>query len=408
MQGRHIIIAVNTSWNIVNFRSNLVQALIQQGYNVTVVAPEDKYSVRISDLGCRYIPAPMDNHGTSPINDMLLMLRFYRLLRRERPDVFLGYTAKPNIFGSLAAHALRIPVINNIAGLGSAFSHRTWITKVTKYLYWAATSRSHKVFFQNSDDFRLFVDEKLVRAERCDLLPGSGVDLERFRPAERTMGHVHGSEMRFLFVGRLLWDKGIAEYVEAAKLIKQQYPEVQFQILGPTDDKNPGAVSQADIEGLVSERAVEYLGSVDDVRPAIASADCVVLPTYYREGTPRSLLEAAAMAKPIITTDWVGSRDVVDDSINGYLCQTRSVEDLSRKLQLMIQLPSHERSAMGHASRRKAVREFNEQFVIERYKSVIQSALDVRTSQTMEIGSTLDLGARSPTGAEELISRRAD
>jgi glycosyltransferase involved in cell wall biosynthesis len=408
MQRKRILIVVNTSWNIVNFRSGLVLALIQQGYEVAVAAPEDKYSERILALGCRYIPVPMDNHGTSPVNDMLLMLRLFRLLQQEKPDVFLGYTAKPNIFGSLAAHALHIPVINNIAGLGTAFSSKTWITKTMKYLYWAAIRRSHVVFFQNSDDLQLFVDEKLVRPERCALLPGSGVDLERFKPTESTRDHVHAPGMRFLFVGRLLWEKGIAEYVEAAKLIKLQYPEVQFQVLGPTDDKNPGAVSQDTANEWTLDGSVEYLGSADDVRSTLASADCIVLPTYYREGTPRSLLEAAAMAKPIITTDWVGSRNVVDHGVNGYLCQTRSVEDLACKLRLMIQLPSHERSAMGSASRRKAVSEFDEQVVIERYTSVIQSALDVRTPRARGSGPSRHLEARSPALVEKLMSRRAE
>jgi glycosyltransferase involved in cell wall biosynthesis len=408
MQRKRIIIVVNTSWNIVNFRSGLVQALIQHGYEVVVAAPEDKYSDRILDLGCRYIPIPMDNHGTSPINDMLLMVRLFRLLQREQPDVFLGYTAKPNIFGSLAAHALNIPVINNIAGLGTAFSTRSWITKTMKYLYWAATRRSHTIFFQNSDDLQLFVSEKLVRPERCALLPGSGVDLERFKPAEVTRDHTIAPGMRFLFVGRLLWEKGIAEYVESAKLIKLQYPEVQFQILGPTDDTNPAAVSQDTAKEWTMDSSIEYLGSADDVRPVIASADCIVLPTYYREGTPRSLLEAAAMAKPIITTDWVGSRNVVDHGVNGYLCQARSVEDLACKLRLMIQLPSHERSAMGYASRRKAVSEFDEQLVIERYTSVIQSALDVRTSRARGTGQSRHLEARSPAWVEKLMSRRAE
>lgn len=408
MQGKRILVSVNTSWNIVNFRSGLMRDLVQQGCEVIVAAPEDSYSGRISDLGCRYVPLAMDSHGKSPINDLILMSRFYQILRRERPHVFLGYTAKPNIFGSLAAHALHIPVINNIAGLGAAFADKTWLTETVKYLYRIAINRSHKVFFQNSEDLRLFLDAGLAREERCDLLPGSGVDLSRFKPAERDEHAAGHGALRFLFVGRLLWEKGIGEYVEAARAMKEKYPEVRFQIIGATDEKNPGAVSQATIQEWMSDQSIEYLGAVDDVRPMIASADCIVLPTYYREGTPRSLLEAAAMAKPIITTDWVGSRNVVDDAINGFLCQARSVEDLLRKMEAMVHLSCDQRSAMGAAGREKVVREFDEQLVVERYNSAIQSALAMHSP--VRAGGRVPLRLRAnPEGrVDEFMPRRAE
>lgn len=181
--------------------------------------------------------------------------------------------------------------------------------------------------------------------------------------------------MRFLLVARLLWEKGIGEYVEAARLIKKEFPKVKFQLLGPTDATNPAAIPRSILDLWVAEGVIEYLGSVDDVRPIVGSADCVVLPTYYREGTPRSLLEAAAMGKPIVATNWLGCRDVVENGCNGYLCQTRSVEDLSRKLRQMIELSPEARITMGDFSREKIAREFDEEIVIKRYENAVDQAL---------------------------------
>jgi glycosyltransferase involved in cell wall biosynthesis len=374
MHKTRIMISVNSSWNVVNFRSGIIRAVKAKDCEVIVVAPPDEYSGGVRDLGCKYVPISINSHGKSPIDDLLLLRRFYKILRKERPHLYLGYTAKPNIFGSLAAHTLGIPVINNIAGLGAAFSQKGWLSTTVKQLYRLAVSRSHKIFFQNSDDFRLFIEEQLVSASRCEVLPGSGVDLQMFDPSNEHDQSI-GDQMRFLLVARLLWEKGVGEYVEAAKLIKREFPRVEFQLLGPIDESNPGAIPRSVVDQWVAEGAIQYLGSVDDVRPIIRTADCVVLPTYYREGTPRSLLEAAAMGKPIVTTDWVGCRDVVENGRNGYLCQTHSVEDLSSKLRQMIGLSPMVRTAMGDFSRDKIAREFDEQIVIRRYENAIDQAL---------------------------------
>jgi len=184
-----IVIALNTAWNLVNFRSGLICSLIERGYDVVAFAPPDKYFPQLVAMGCRYVPLPMDNKGTNPGRDLLLLFRFYHLLRQEKPVVFLGYTVKPNIYGSLAAHALGIPVVNNVAGLGAVFIKQNWLTSVVKSLYRLALSRSTKVFFQNEDDRKLFVNSSLVSTEHTDRVPGSGVDLIRFsftpiQPAE--------------------------------------------------------------------------------------------------------------------------------------------------------------------------------------------------------------------------------
>lgn len=362
-----VLIALNTSWNLVNFRGGLIRALAAAGYEVVAVAPPDEYSARLAELGCRYVPVPMDNKGTHPGRDMLLLWRYYWLLRRERPALYLGYTVKPNVYGSLAAHALGIPVVNNISGLGAVFIKDKWLTRLVRALYRLALSRSARVFFQNEDDRRLFVEGRLVRQEVTDRVPGSGVALTRFEAAPLPAAD---HPIRFLLIARMLWDKGVGEFVEAARMIRNRGINADFRLLGFLDVQNPAAVSRQEMQAWVDEGVVTYLGATDDVRPYIAEADSIVLPSY-REGTPRSLLEAAAMARPIIATDAVGCREVVDDGVNGYLCRTRNAADLADKMQRMIALPPEARAEMGRRGRDKVARQFDEEIVINKYLTTI-------------------------------------
>lgn len=408
-----VAIALNTAWNLVNFRAGLIRALGDAGYEVIAVAPPDEYAPRLAELCCRFVPLPMDNKGTHPGRDLLLFWRFYWLLRKERPGVFLGYTIKPNIYGSLAAHLLGIPVINNIAGLGAVFVKESWLTRLVRALYRLALSRSAKVFFQNEDDRRLFIEGGLVGEEITDRLPGSGIDLAKFTPVplpasespnhflsrgERNDEHPRdlpspshhpflpktgergktdkpGCPVRFLLIARMLWDKGVGEFVEAARILERRGIEAECCLLGFLDVQNPAAISRQRMDEWVAEGVVRYLGTSDDVRTEIAMSDCVVLPSYYREGVPRTLLEAAAMARPLITTDAVGCREVVDDGVNGYLCRPRDAEDLAEKMERMASLSPQERQWMGLKGREKMEREFDERIVIRRYMHTISSIL---------------------------------
>jgi len=364
-----IVIALNTAWNLVNFRAGLIRALVAKGYEVVAVAPNDEYAPRLAELGCRFVALPMDNKGTHPGRDLALFFRFLNLLRRERPDVFLGYTVKPNIYGSLAAHVLGIPVVNNIAGLGAVFIRGSWLTRLVRLLYKFALSRSRHVFFQNDEDMRMFVEQGLVAADKVSRLPGSGVDLSAFCYAP--MQPLENRPFRFLLVARLLWDKGVGEYVEAARMVRRKYPTVKFQLLGFLDVKNPTAVSSVEMSAWVDEGVVEYLGAAEDVKPYLIAADCVVLPSY-REGVPRALLEAAAIGRPIVTTDAVGCHDAVVDGMNGLLCRVADAKDLAEKLIRMIEMPHEERELMGRAGRIKMEMEFDEKIVIDRYLRVIE------------------------------------
>jgi len=361
-----ILISINTSWNLYNFRAGLIRALVEAGYEVVVAAPPDDYSARVKKLDCRYVPLPMTNKGTNPASDLWLLLRYWLLLRKERPNAYFGYTIKPNIYGSIAAHRLGIPVINNIAGLGAVFMKDTLLTKLVKHLYKLALSKSNTVFFQNEDDRLMFVEAGLVPASITDRLPGSGVDLVKFAyqtPLEK-VGLEH--KVSFILIARMLFDKGIDEYVNAARLIKARYPQAEFNLLGFLDVQNPAAISRSQMNQWVSEGVINYLGTTDDVRPYINSTDCVVLPSY-REGVPRSLLEAAAIGRPIITTNAVGCKEVVDDGVNGFLCRPRDAANLANKLEQMLLLSVAQRTAMGLRGREKIEREFDERAVIGKY-----------------------------------------
>lgn len=361
-----VVIALNTAWNLVNFRAGLIRSLAGAGYEVVAVAPDDAYASRLAELGCRFVSIPMDNKGTHPGRDLYLLWQFLSLFRRERPSVFLGYTVKPNVYGSLAARWARVPVINNVAGLGAVFIQGGWLARLVRALYRLALSRSHRVFFQNEDDRRMFIEAGLVRAGQTDRLPGSGVDLTRFAVAPLTTG----VPIRFLLVARMLWDKGVGEFVEAARMLRAKYPQVEFCLLGFLDVKNPAAISREQIANWVAEGAVRYLGETDDVRTELAASQCVVLPSY-REGVPRTLLEAAAIGRPIVTTDAVGCREVVDDGENGFLCRPRDAVDLADKMARMISLSPEARAEMGRKGRAKVEREFDERIVIEKYLQVI-------------------------------------
>lgn len=368
---RKILVAANATWNLVNFRVGLIRGLVAAGYEVVAVAPSDEYAPQLTELGCRYVPLSMDNKGTHPGRDLLFFLRFLRLLRKESPAICLGYTIKLNIYGSLAAHARGIPVINTIEGLGAVFMQKTWLTHLVSRLYRMSLLRSSKAYFLNDEDMALFIDDGLVPKPVADRLPGIGVDLDRFTPVPLS----GKTPLRFLLIARMLWDKGVGEFVEAARILKKQGLDANFCLLGFLDVQNPAAISRQQMDEWIAEGVIHYLGVSDNVAEEIAQADCIVLPSYYREGTPRTLLEAAAMARPIVTTDSVGCRDVVDDGVNGYLCKPRDAVDLADKISKMVALSHSKRTAMGLRGREKMEREFDEKIVINKYLTVIEEVL---------------------------------
>jgi len=363
-----VALVINTSWNIWNFRASLVRALQAAGHEVLAIAPPDDYSARLeTELGCRYVPILMENKGTNPLKDAALTRRFYQIYRRERPDVVLHYTIKPNIYGSIAARLAGIPSINNVSGLGTVFIVKNFVSKVALGLYRFAFRFPHKVFFQNADDRQLFLDHGLVRPEITGLLPGSGVDTARFRPAAE---FTRQQPFVFLMVARVLYEKGVVEYFEAARLVRQAVPGTRVQLLGGLDEAGGVGVPRATFEEWLKAGDIEYLGRSDDVAAHLHRADCAVLPSY-REGTPKTLLEAAAVGKPLVTTDVPGCRETVADGRNGYLCQVRSGPDLAAKMLQVLRLPAADLRGMGQNSRYLAETKFDEKLVLAKYLSAV-------------------------------------
>lgn len=368
-----IVISTNAAWNAVNFRGALIRALLTRGHDVIALAPHDEYADRLTAMGARFVPIEIDNKGTNPLTDARLFSKYIKILKHISPDIYLGYTIKPNIYGSLAARNCKIPVINTISGLGTAFIRDTWLTWVVKRLYRSAFAQSRMIYFQNENDQQLFIQNKLISCQPTALLPGSGVDLSRFAPSFSSETEPR-RDIRFLLVARLLYDKGIAEYVSAAKILKNKFPEATCAILGFLDVENRTAVRRDDIDHWVQEGVIQYLGAADDVRPHIAQSDCVVLPSY-REGTPRTLLEAAAMGKPLIATDVPGCREVVDDGYNGLLCKVRDANDLASKMLEIANMSPVQRSTMGSKGRVKVENEFDERLVIQAYTRTLEDIL---------------------------------
>lgn len=360
-----IVVAANTAWYLANFRLNMMKTLQQAGHEVLAVAANDDIQVsRLRIAGVPFAAVAISGSGTNPLKELRSVWQFRQAFRQHGAQVVLSYTPKGNIYSALAAISMKIPFIPNVSGLGRSFIRKSWVSRVVGFLYRLTFGRAKKVFFQNKDDLTFFVNAGLVSGERSERLPGSGVDLIRFsfQPLAK-----HASKATvFLLVARLLWDKGVGEYADAARLVRQHYPETKFQLLGYLDVDNPSAVPRSQVEAWVEEGVLTYLGHTDDVRPFLKDADCVVLPSY-REGVPRTLLEAAAMGRPVITTDAPGCRDTVVPGETGFLCRPGDAADLANKMLAYIGTSQSERATMGRKGRARIETEFDERFVIDAY-----------------------------------------
>jgi len=314
----------------------------------------------------------LSRRSLSPYQNLKFLLEIFFVLRRRRPDLALFFTVRPNTLGNLAAAVAGIPSISTVEGMGISGSSRGWLRRLTLSLYRLAFQHASKVIFLNNDDLQDFLGQRIVTTQKALLIHGPGVDLNHFSPRIKA----YSSENTvFLFVARLLSEKGIREFAEAARHFKSKGYAAEFWVLGSTDSGNPTTISDNELKGWVSEGILQHLGFLDDVRPAIAEADVLVLPSYYREGVPRSVLEAMGMEKPIITTDNVGCRDTVVEGINGFLVPSRNVSALVEAIEKVLALSPAQRSEMGRMSRKVAEKEFGDQLVLPKYLAVIQDVL---------------------------------
>jgi glycosyltransferase involved in cell wall biosynthesis len=360
-----VCLVCNTAWAIYTYRQGLLRALCAAGVEVIILAPRDRTFEALAALGCRCIDIPVASKSTNPFDDLRTLWILFGHYRKLKPNLVFHYTIKANIFGTLAAWLARVQSVAVTTGLGYAFIQKTLAASVAHRLYRLAFRFPREIWFLNADDHQAFLDQNLlVYPGRARLLHGEGVDLSFY--AVSPLPEAEQTSLRFILIGRLLWDKGVGEFVEAARSLRLRCPQVRCQLLGSVGADNPSAIGRDQIDAWVAEGAIDYLGETDDVRPIIAAATCVVLPSY-REGVPRTLMEAAAMGRPIVATRVPGCKEVVDDGVTGLLCEARNAVDLAEKMAHIAALPAAERHQMGLAGRTKVVREFDEKLVIDRY-----------------------------------------
>jgi glycosyltransferase involved in cell wall biosynthesis len=361
-----ILITINTTWNIYNFRLGLLKNIQKNGNKTIALSPADEYVNKLLEEQVEFQHISINSKGINPVEDLILIKNYISALKKIKPDVVLSYTIKPNIYASIACRFLNIPIINNVSGLGTLFIKKSLASHIAQLLYRFAFRKSSWVFFQNETDKNVLLSKKLVSPLKTSVLPGSGVNISYFK-TKRTSNKGN----KFLFVGRLLGDKGIREFIQAANRLSNEFSSLEFLLVGELGYNNPTAISEQELNGWLKNPGIKYLGKTDDMKSIYEQADIMVLPSY-REGLSKSLIEAAAMKLPIIATNVPGCREVVDEGKNGFLCNVKNADDLYNKMKTMVSLTEQERLDMGNYSRKKAEKEFDEKIVIQRYLEKIE------------------------------------
>lgn len=357
MNGKTILILVNKQTTVINFRLEVVAALVKSGYSVHVSVPEGDRLGEIEAVGANVIKTDVARHGTNPLEDFKLMLQYRKLIREIRPDLVLTYTIKPNIYGGMASALCGVPYIANITGLGTAVENGGLMQKLTLFLYKLGLRKAKKVFFQNTENRRFFETHKIACGKH-DSLPGSGVNLTKFQ----LLPYPQGDMVEFGFVSRIMKEKGIGQYIDTAKAIREKYPNTRFHVVGFGEAEYEERMRQLDREGVLV-----FHGLSNDVRKEIQSFHCVIHPTFYPEGMSNVLLESAASGRPIISTDRFGCREAIDDGVNGFIVRERDSADLIEKTERFLQLTPQEREEMGKRGREKMEREFDRNIVVQKY-----------------------------------------
>jgi len=371
---KKILLVANTAWNLWNYRQSLIRAITQSGYRVVLVAPDDRFRDLLLQIpGVRFIALRhLSRKGLSPLQNLRLLLELFRIFRQETPDIALLYTVKPNILGNFAAALAggvkTVSVVEGLGYSGSAAVRWRWLAAL---LYRLALRKTQKVVFLNRDDCREFLNKHLIRPAQAQIIPGPGIDLRHFQP----VGNPPADPVVFLFSGRLLSEKGIREFAEAAKLLHRENARAIFRVLGAPDPGNPASIHKDEVSGWAADGFLEYLGSADDVRPTLAGAHVLVLPSFYREGVPRSVLEAMAMGKIIITTDTPGCRDTVEEGRNGFFVPPRDTVALLNAMRRVIQLTPEQRAGMSAWSIQKVKGEFRDGIVLPQYIDLLETLI---------------------------------
>ena len=357
-----IAIISKSCWNIYNFRKLLILKLIKKGSEVIVFSKGDNCTEKLINMGCKFIEINFKNRNLNPIYDFFNFISIYRNLKKNNINFILSFNIKPIILSGLASQILKIKNISMITGLGTAFEKKNIIQKISLFLYKVSLKNIYLVLFQNHDDFNYFRINKIISEKNYNFTPGSGVDVNYFHYSDYTIK----KNYTFLLLTRLLWSKGIKEYCEAAEIIKKKYIKTEFLLVGPFEKKDSNEVSINFINKYINQNFIKYINFIDDVKTVIIKSDCAVLPSY-REGTPKFLLEAISMGKPIITTNSPGCKEVVEEDKNGFLCKIKNSKDLADKIEKFILLDVDKKIEMSRYSREIAINKFDENFVVNIY-----------------------------------------
>jgi len=369
---KKIAIVANSTWNIYNFRLNLIKVLLDEGWQVIVIAPLDEYIQykekfpKVKHVQLRHLHRISKN----PFKELRLVLELRIIYKKLKPDLILHYTHKPNIFGGIAAKLNNIKSIAVITGLGYAFINNGISKSITTFLYRLVCPFHAKVIFENDDDLEYFKSCKLINKEQGVAVNGCGVDSAVYVPYPN--GQVK-QKMIFTFIGRLLYDKGIREFAEAAKIILKSYNNAEFWVVGELDSSNPSTVKKKELLEWIDDKTIVYHGFQEDIRPLVAMSDCIVLPSY-REGMPRTLLEGMSMAKPIITTNTPGCRQTINEGVNGFLVNVKDVDDLVRAIEKLITLGHDKAHDMGEAGRKMVLEKFNSEKIAKELFDIVSLA----------------------------------
>lgn len=358
-----VLVLSNNYNGLIHFRNELIVSLINRGIEVVVAAPEDGSSRILADEGCETVIMSFDRKGKNPILDVFLVVKYFSLIKKKNPNIILSYTIKPNVYGGIASRISHTPQIANITGLGSAVENSSLLQRITVFLYKLGLKKAKKVFFQNESNLKFCVERRMVN-KNFELIPGSGVNLQifSFKP------YPENTRIRFLYLGRVMREKGIDQFLEAAEDITKGYPCCEFVVVGRCEEEYKEKLMEMEEKGIVS-----YVGQQSDVRPYIENSHCTIHPSFYPEGMSNVLLESCALGRPIITTDRPGCREIIDDGINGFMIKQRDTQDLIEKIKMFLDLPYIEKVNMGLAARKKVEKEFDRQIVVDAYLKAIES-----------------------------------
>ncbi len=370
----NIFITSNCAWNIINFRKELVSELINQGYSLTVLAAKDGYEDRIKELGCSFNEINFSSRSINPFNELVTFIKLLIFVRAKKPDLILSFTIKPNIYFGIIGNLLKIKIISNITGLGSSLLKQNFISKLVKYGYRISLLNVYKCYFQNKDDMNFFVSSNLIKKNQALLINGSGVDTKYFSKIKSSKVKSKNSRyLKFLYLGRVLEDKGIVEYLLSAFHLKKKLKS-EFFVVGSLNYSLVSRSTKILFNKCVKNKSISYQGFSKNVKELLSSVDCLVLPSY-REGSSKAILEALAMELPVITTDVPGCNNLVEDNVNGFICKPKSSLDLISKIDKMARLSELKRRKMGRDGRKKMVQEYNVDSIVKNYLSNIKEAL---------------------------------